>query len=518
VQRTRPWTRRNLATLHAALGLIVAPAAAVAAAPSPAPEFETETFIGRLDFPTSVEVADFTGDRRADIVYAANGFEQGLELLKQRRDGSISKPEMLLYEDADSVDYNSMDSGDLDGDGATDLVAGTTEGVVAFFSRSGTLKGPRLIWATAEPERTYRRPILHDADKDGDLDLIVSSTTLGAVVAENLGNHEWVNRPLDTSECSYGQLGELNGDDRLDLLCVTARSIFTIYYGPEALGEPWSKRTVDTGLGHRGFRGLSVGDLTGDGQDDIAMSWGGNVGATPPPEVDVFSGPVGPGDELDAVRYPTKDLPTAIVTAPVDLHQGDDLVVPHDGWSSFGLYSQLPDGTLAAEHLVRTYSNQQVHNPEGIRVADVSGDNLVDVVGALVGGYGLWIAYQQPAKCTAPEASGDSSGTADVDILRGDSGPNSLMGLGGRDVLCGRSHGDELDGGAAGDILQGGEGADQAFGAVGDDHARGDAGNDVLRGGPGRDFLKGGPGTDLILGGPGVDTCQGTRRDVVRSC
>ena len=515
-------SRPRVAILFAMAGLVAAPAGAAAAGTPLPPRFETETFLGNLDFPTSVEVADFTGDGRADIVYAANGFEQGLELFRQRRDGTQPEPETLLYEDGtNGVDYNSTDSGDLNGDGTADLVAGTSDGVVAFFSRNGDLRGPRPIWKTEASENTYRRPILLDVDADSDLDLLVSSTTLGVVVAENRGGGQFVNRPLDPQEeCSYGQLGELNGDNRQDLLCVTARSIFTIYYAPEEIGKPWPRDTVDTGLGVRGFRGISVGDLTGDDRNDIAIAWGGNVGSSPPPEVDVFAGRADGGVEADPDRYPTKDLPTAIVTTPVDLIPGNDLVVPHDGWSSFGLYSQTPAGTLAAEHLVKTYSNQQVDNPEGIRVADVSGDNLVDVVGALVGGYGLWIAYQLPPKCEIQEAEAGPGmlGTPEVDVLEGENGKDSIAGLESRDVICGRGGNDELDGGAGGDILRGGDGSDRGVGATGDDHVRGDAGNDVLQGGAGRDFLKGGPGVDVLSGGPGVDTCQASRVDVVRSC
>lgn len=91
-------------------------------------------------------------------------------------------------------------------------------------------------------------------------------------------------------------------------------------------------------------------------------------------------------------------------------------------------------------------------------------------------------------------------GTAQADVLYGDSTGDALDGLGGNDNIFGAG-GD--------DSLTGGEGGDRLFGRDGQDTLVGDAGDDTLMGGSGGDSLSGGSGNDTLFGGLGDDTLQG---------
>ncbi|MEW8203416.1 MAG: calcium-binding protein [Candidatus Thiodiazotropha endolucinida] len=91
-------------------------------------------------------------------------------------------------------------------------------------------------------------------------------------------------------------------------------------------------------------------------------------------------------------------------------------------------------------------------------------------------------------------------GTAQADVLYGDSTGDALDGLGGNDNIFGAG-GD--------DSLTGGEGGDRLFGRDGQDTLVGDAGDDTLMGGSGSDSLSGGSGNDTLFGGLGDDTLQG---------
>lgn len=109
-------------------------------------------------------------------------------------------------------------------------------------------------------------------------------------------------------------------------------------------------------------------------------------------------------------------------------------------------------------------------------------------------------------------------GSANTDVLTGDSTANVASGSKGNDALFGNAGNDRLQGdngkdllfgGMGNDVLAGGNGNDVLMGEAGDDQLDGGSGNDALDGGAGIDTLIGGTGDDMLAGGAGVDTMTG---------
>jgi Ca2+-binding RTX toxin-like protein len=84
-------------------------------------------------------------------------------------------------------------------------------------------------------------------------------------------------------------------------------------------------------------------------------------------------------------------------------------------------------------------------------------------------------------------------------VLKGNSGDNSLSGLGGNDII----KGDDGD-----DTLLGGGGNDRLYGENGSDTITGGNGHDFLYGGNDNDILIGGAGNDRLFGGADEDTAS----------
>ncbi|MGB0467511.1 MAG: calcium-binding protein, partial [Pontibacterium sp.] len=102
-------------------------------------------------------------------------------------------------------------------------------------------------------------------------------------------------------------------------------------------------------------------------------------------------------------------------------------------------------------------------------------------------------------------ADGSELDLAQISLLSGSDGQDTLYGtafadhfraLNDDDSLYGYLGDDLLEGGAGNDRLDGGEGNDQLFGGEGNDTLIGGEGNDLLHGGGGLDSLQGGAGDD----------------------
>jgi hypothetical protein len=123
-------------------------------------------------------------------------------------------------------------------------------------------------------------------------------------------------------------------------------------------------------------------------------------------------------------------------------------------------------------------------------------------------------AQSQPCRATRPPLPRPCDppaglGGGDLNVIRGDDGPNPLRGTPAADLICGYGGDDRISGLGARDILLGGRGRDRLAGAAGRDWIDGSAGGDRIRGGPGRDELVGSGGRDRIDGAGGGDRIRG---------
>jgi serralysin len=176
-------------------------------------------------------------------------------------------------------------------------------------------------------------------------------------------------------------------------------------------------------------------------------------------------------------------------------------------------------GTGAADRLKGEAGNDAIYGQGGhdVLIGGSGGDILdggagMDTASYATAGAGVRADLMTTSRNTR-DAAGDRyasienlTGSAYVDVLKGNNAANKLAGGSGSDDLYGRGGSDRLDGASGNDDLEGGAGADILYGR---------SGRDTLYGGSGVDVLSGGTGADLFVFKSRNETASGAR-DIIQ--
>ena len=331
--------------------------------------------------PEAVAVGDVTGDGRADVVmttdYAfdpANDFR--VWVFAQTAGGSLAAP--VSYPTGSTASPSSVALGDLSGDGRTDVVVGLDGTGVQVYAQlaDGTLGAPAL-YPTANGDLVR----LGRLDGDGDLDVAAVGwgTNTVSVFANDGAGGLGAPTQYPAQHAGYEDLevGDVSGDGRDDLVIMSGQlyAVPNVSVLAQLAGGGFgaaAEYRVGTNVN---TQGVGVGDVTGDGRGDVVASYGGN---SPYARMAVFA--QNAGGTLNApVAYTSYDIPEPVEVADVDLDGRADVVTLHGGWNRAGAYLQQAGGTLAAEDLYAIpYASH--YSPHGLAVGDVSGDGSPDVV------------------------------------------------------------------------------------------------------------------------------------------
>ena len=226
------------------------------------------------DWVKDVEVADFDADGRLDVAMrtawrATIFFQDGA--------GGWSPADLEGF----ALGEEGMASGDLDADGAVDLVL---HGEWARNPGGNAARDPAAWrgYAIGGFSPAFKAVVV-DLDRDGRMDVLTSSSEhraevlwhrpVGAVTAP------WQSVPVapEIERAHTLAAADLDGDGRLELVVgqmhTTAERSLAVYHQPEARDRPWRREAVD----HVGLHNGVVADVDGDGRPDIfGSNWAGN--------------------------------------------------------------------------------------------------------------------------------------------------------------------------------------------------------------------------------------------------
>ena len=387
-------------------------AAALAVPVVAAPAFAASSLQGMqvLVVPSQAEavaIGDITGDGLSDIVFTtgydddpANDFD--LFVLPQVAGGFGTLqhyPTVGTYPERPG----SLDLGDVTGDGRLDVVVGLSrKGIEVFPGVAGGTLGTSSFIATNDSTRVA----IGRFDAAAGLDVAGAgwgSDTVTVFSGGAAGLTVTATYPAQHDGYEDMEVSDVTGDGLDDIVMMSGQgNVPSFSVLPQlAAGGFGAATSYDVGDGSFTLtHGIGVGDVTGDGRNDVVASYGGN---RPTSKIAVFAQNVG-GTLAAPVVYSSYDIPEPVEVADLDFDGRAEVITLHGGWNALGVYGGLSNGTLSAETLYPvTYASH--YNPQGLAIGDVNGDGAPDVVEAdyNVGLVFLLNALSDPAP-TAPSA------------------------------------------------------------------------------------------------------------------
>ncbi|QDU06983.1 FG-GAP repeat domain-containing protein [Gimesia aquarii] len=232
-----------------------------------------------------VQPGDFDGDGDLDLAVAVFGYSRGAVLWLENR-GNLQFRDHELLRAPGTI---HVPVADLDGDGDLDIAAIVSQDEEELWAFENLGKGKfkkRRLWMTINLDLGSAGLISADLDQDGDQDLILPAGDNledldaypqpyhGCLWFENKGNWKFEPHRISHLGGTYAaDVGDLDGDGDLDVVLV---SMTNDWYDPNTASVVWLENDgkqnfqtwqIDNNPIH--LVTVAVGDLNGNGQDDI---------------------------------------------------------------------------------------------------------------------------------------------------------------------------------------------------------------------------------------------------------
>lgn len=361
-------------------GVLLTPLTGASAAdPGDAGRFDTWAGYQVGRYPVDALAGDFNEDGAPDVAWVRSDFaDNALSVTLNLGDGTMGDPRTFDTSVEEATDGVVTD---LDGDGhldvaivsdvgfhndVIDLYLGDGSGDFAHRAATGG-DGPRDVTAA-------------DLDADGDADLALTNYwSEDDSLSVLLNNGDATFAPEVRYRLDSRPLGvvasDIDGDDDLDLVAASAGfssialAIYPLVNDGDGTLTPAPRQEIDEEMGHPM---LAVGDLDGDGDEDLALSGTQtdahyflfNDGAGTYAPVADRTGGLDSGDVEVGDLEPDGDID--VVSATYGSGQAGDITI----------FRNAGGGTFTSERLLSSLE------PRGLAVADFTGDGMLDLAAA----------------------------------------------------------------------------------------------------------------------------------------
>jgi hypothetical protein len=392
--------------------------------------------------PVSVEVGDFNGDGKPDLVVANYSVSRTVSVLLGNGNGTFQAPQTFAAGSYPML-ITSVTVADVNNDGKEDLVVATSNGGtinVLLGNGNGTFRAATSIATTGtgfEP-----RVVVADVNGDGRPDVMVADGMQTRTIEVFLGNGDGTFQPkLSTNieNTAAFAIADLNGDGKPDLISsLTTGLSIALGNGDGTFRAPMTFSTgYDAGS-------ISAVDFNGDGKPDLIVDNSQNNGITAGNyNIGVMLGN-GDGTFRPQVTFAAGFRPQAAVASDLNGDGKPDVVVADDATPAATVLISSADGSVTGQ----TYT---VSLPAADTINGTSGGDQIKIIRDLNRDYIDWSTSFSDGQMLVNDPNGmtiNGNGSNDVitlDYSNGDPLPG-LLNFNGTFTINGLPGGNPLGG------------------------------------------------------------------------
>ena len=335
--------------------------------------------------PAAAAIGDVNNDGRNDVVLVSGysfhpDTDYHIHVLLQNSSGQLAVPVKYPTSASYTRPPDSIDIGDVNNDGRSDVVVGMTEGAVGEASHIDVfLQNSSGGFDAARTYTSINSSIIKIGDFNGDglLDVAGKRLNTGSVDVLLQNQNGTLGPPVtyvsipDIYTNADLSAGDLNNDGLTDIVVLNGPNIGVLLQQESGTLAPPVVYAFDTtGESY----GIDAGDVNGDGLQDVVVAHGADT-----PEgrsVGIFfQNDMGTLEPM--ISYGTYGRSEYVHIADMNNDGKQDLIVQYGGYSGlgyFGIFLQDKNGTLMPEEL---YESGSGYYPLS---GDINGDGLNDLV------------------------------------------------------------------------------------------------------------------------------------------